>query len=223
MDGPQLTISPTSRHINRLRTLQSSIQDRLFTYEPIQTRPSLTAQATPSNPSSVASKTSLIRTPHTHQTPTIISTSLVTETASMANHTTTTMRPSVLPQPLLLLPSRCRHQAVPPHRRVHHRPLEGTRLPEKVQRPKLLKPLSDGRHRMERRILRSGLDEDVDHCCQNRESKPVKSESSEPAYVANSSRRLVTRESHVLVASLLMPDSGKCLVLALTLRTSAIS
>ena len=76
---------------------------------------------------------------------------------------------------------------------------------------------------MGRRILRSVLDEDADLFYQNRGNKPAKSENFVPAYVASSSRRLVIRVSLVLVANLLMLDSGKFLARVSTSRTLVIS
>jgi len=67
-------------------------------------------------------------------------------------------------------------------------------------------------------LLRRRLAAERDLSCLSRESKLVRSENSELACDASSSRRPVTRESPVLVASLLMLVSGRFLAHVSTLR-----
>jgi len=68
---------------------------------------------------------------------------------------------------------------------------------------------------------RLGVAEDL--FSQSSASKLVKSGNSVPVSDANSSRRLATKASHVLAASLLMLVSGRCLALVSILRISATS
>jgi hypothetical protein len=67
--------------------------------------------------------------------------------------------------------------------------------------------------------LRRRLVAERDLFCPSRESRPVRSGSSELACDASSLRRLVIRESPALVANLLMLVSGRSLALVSTLRT----
>jgi hypothetical protein len=76
---------------------------------------------------------------------------------------------------------------------------------------------------MERRTPRSVLVVDADHYYPSNGNKQVRSESCGRVFDANSSRRLVTRESLVLVVNPLTPDFGRSHVRASTSRTSATS
>jgi hypothetical protein len=71
--------------------------------------------------------------------------------------------------------------------------------------------------------LRRRLVAERDLSCPSRGSRPARSENSELACDASSSRRLVTRESPALVASLPMLVSGRFPALVSTLRILVIS
>lgn len=226
MVGRLSMLSQTSMLTSKLKAPPSSTLARPFTSDRIQTPHNQMALDTRLSPSVASRKSHIHLTHHTHRVLTSISTTTRTGTATMVMDTIThihiptlqSAKPSRLLPLLLLSQSRCHRQVErlqPPPRHHQHEEILDRR---RVLPPKLPNQSSVARQ-MARRIQRSVLDEDADHSYQNRGNKLAKSGSSEHVFVASSSRRPVTKASHVLDVNHLMHVFGKYLAHVSTSRT----